>query len=448
MSTAIRIIKAEHIGIWRILNALEEILAETSRSGARPNERLLEAILHYIESYTDRVHHPKEDDYLFVALRQRVPQAVPIIEKLEREHEEGPGHVRAMREALAICRQGSGPEGVERLKQVAGDYIRFQREHISLEESKLLPLAREHLTEEDWAPIDEAFQRNDDPLFGEQVREEFRDLRSRIASYAPEPMGLGLQGDYARRPPRVGPPARETSPQTVLKVEGVSSHYGPITALSDLNLEVGSGQIVALVGANGAGKTTLLRTISGLQPASSGRILYRGEDITHLPPARRVSMGIAQVPEGRQLFGPMSVEDNLLLGAYTRSRGNGQLEDLERMYEMFPILREKRRLPAATLSGGQQQMVAIARALMARPRLLLLDEPSMGLAPLLVAEIFDTVVRLKEEGITIFLVEQNAAAALAIADQGYVLETGRVVKSGAGQALRADEDVQRAYLGM
>lgn len=237
--------------------------------------------------------------------------------------------------------------------------------------------------------------------------------------------------------------------QPMFRIDGLSTHYGPIQALRDISLEVHAGQIVALVGANGAGKTTLLRTISGLQKASGGRLLYEGRDITGLPPAKRVSLGIAQVPEGRQVFGPMSVEDNMLLGGYTRPSGKALHADLERMYEMFPILREKRRLPAGTLSGGQQQMLAIARALMARPRLLLLDEPSMGLAPLIVADIFETIVRLKrEEGITIFLVEQNASAALAVADQGYVIETGSITMSGEGASLLNDENVKRAYLGM
>src|SRR5690606_37072807 len=200
----------------------------------------------------------------------------------------------------------------------------------------------------------------------------------------------------------------------VLRIESVAAHYGPIRALEDVSLTVNAGQIVALVGANGAGKTTLLRTLSGLRKASAGRVVYQGRDITTLRPAARVAQGIVQVPEGRQMFGPMSVEDNLLLGAHVRPRGKALQADLERMYEMFPILAEKRKLPSATLSGGQQQMLALARALMARPRMLLLDEPSMGLAPLIVAEIFRTIGRLRQEGITILLVEQNAAAALAI----------------------------------
>jgi branched-chain amino acid transport system ATP-binding protein len=201
-----------------------------------------------------------------------------------------------------------------------------------------------------------------------------------------------------------------------------------------------------LVGANGAGKTTLLRCISGVQPISRGTILFCGHDITRVLAEERVALGVAHVPEGRQMFGPMSVEDNLRLGAYCR---HGDVEsDLRRMFDLFPILHTKRHLPAGTLSGGQQQMLAIARALMSHPRLLLLDEPSMGLAPLLVEEIFSTIQLLKSNGTAIFLVEQNAYAALAIADRGYVLETGTVVMSDSGQALLTNDRVKSAYLGV
>ncbi|HEX2113531.1 MAG TPA: ABC transporter ATP-binding protein [Alphaproteobacteria bacterium] len=233
---------------------------------------------------------------------------------------------------------------------------------------------------------------------------------------------------------------------TLLEIAGLTSHYGRIQALKGIDLSVREGELLALVGANGAGKTTLLRTISGVQPATGGMIRFAGEDITRTKAARRVTLGIAQVPEGRQVFGPLSVEDNLMLGAYTRN--DGMEEDRDRIYAMFPALRQKRREPAGTLSGGQQQMLAIGRALMARPKLLLLDEPSMGLAPLLVAEIFETIRALKGAGTTIFLVEQNAHAALAIADRGYVLETGSIVLQDSGRALLQNERVREAYLGL
>jgi branched-chain amino acid transport system ATP-binding protein len=233
----------------------------------------------------------------------------------------------------------------------------------------------------------------------------------------------------------------------MLEVRALSSHYGRIQALAGIDLEVAEGELVALVGANGAGKSTLLRVLSGVQPASAGSVRFLGEDITREAAERRVRRGIIQVPEGRQVFGPLSVEDNLRLGAYTRTRAESDAE-LARVYAMFPVLQERRRQAAGLLSGGQQQMLAMGRALMAKPRLLLLDEPSMGLAPRLVTEIFAKVRALKEARTTIFLVDQNARAALSVADRGYVLETGRVVLGGAGAALLANERVKEAYLGM
>jgi len=233
----------------------------------------------------------------------------------------------------------------------------------------------------------------------------------------------------------------------MLEVRGLTSHYGRIPALKGIDLDVREGELVALVGANGAGKTTLLRTLSGVQPATGGAVRFDGADITHAAPDRRVALGIIQVPEGRQVFAPLTVEDNLRLGAYRRG-GDAAAATLERIYTMFPRLRERRGNLAGTLSGGEQQMLAMGRAVMAHPRLLLLDEPSMGLAPRLVEDVFAYVRRLKGEGRTIFLVDQNARAALAVADRAYVLETGQVVLAGTGAELAADPQVQQAYLGL
>jgi branched-chain amino acid transport system ATP-binding protein len=236
--------------------------------------------------------------------------------------------------------------------------------------------------------------------------------------------------------------------EALLVVEGLASHYGPIRALSDVSLTVRQGELVAIVGANGAGKSTLLRSLSAVQPKSAGTVRFAGTDITRLPPHKVVAHGICHAPEGRQVFAPLSVEDNLRLGAYPHRRDRIWLErEIERVYEIFPILRERRTQLAGTLSGGQQQMLSIGRALLGRPRLLLLDEPSMGLAPLLVEEIFRVVQELNRAGVTVLLVEQNARAALRIAHHGYVLETGRVVMSASARELLADEAVRKAYLG-
>ena len=233
----------------------------------------------------------------------------------------------------------------------------------------------------------------------------------------------------------------------ILIVENLSVNYGKIEALRNLSLHIDEGEIVALIGANGAGKTTLLRTLSGLVTPRSGGIEYLGREITRLPSDRRVEAGIAQVPEGRGLFGTLTVEDNLLLGAYTRKDQKEIVRDLEEVYRRFPILKEKRKAYAGTLSGGQQQMVAVGRALMSRPRLLLLDEPSMGLAPVVVEEIFGTIMQLRASGTTLFLVEQNAHLALAHSDRTYVLENGCIVREGPSRELLDDESVKEAYLG-
>jgi branched-chain amino acid transport system ATP-binding protein len=233
----------------------------------------------------------------------------------------------------------------------------------------------------------------------------------------------------------------------VLAVEGLVSTYGRMRVLREVSLEVPEGEIVALVGSNGAGKTTLLRAISGVQPISAGRILYSGEAIEREPAHLRVARGIAHVPEARQVFSPLSVADNLRLGAYRR-RDGAISADLERIYSLFPALWERRRTGAGNLSGGEQQMLAIGRALMGRPRLMLLDEPSMGLAPVLVDQVMEVVLALKADGVTVLLVEQNAVAALSIADRGYLIETGAIVHRGNGRDLLDDPKVRATYLGV
>ncbi|SET78737.1 ABC transporter ATP-binding protein [Paracoccus homiensis] len=233
----------------------------------------------------------------------------------------------------------------------------------------------------------------------------------------------------------------------MLTVEGLRSRYGRIEVLHGLDLQVDSGEIVTVVGANGAGKTTLLKCLSGTQPVSDGKITFRGDNLGVVPAHGRLKRGLAQSPEGRQIFTNLSVEENLRLGAFlfTDTRVD---QDMAEAFAMFPILKEKRNLAAGGLSGGQQQMLAIARALMGRPKCLLLDEPSMGLAPLLVAQIFEVVTSLRTRGVTVLLVEQNAFGALKIADRGYVMETGRITIEGAADELIADPRIREAYLGL
>jgi branched-chain amino acid transport system ATP-binding protein len=232
----------------------------------------------------------------------------------------------------------------------------------------------------------------------------------------------------------------------MLEVENLQVFYGEIHALKGISIQVGEGEIVALLGNNGAGKTTTLKTISGLLRPRTGQILLEGQPIHELPPHEIVSLGVAHAPEGRRIFNRLTVVENLEMGAYLRS-DEGIGEDIERVFRLFPRLRERRTQVAGTLSGGEQQMLAIGRAIMARPRILLLDEPSMGLAPILVEQIFQTIEEINRQGTTILLVEQNAAIALSVAHRGYVLETGSVVLRGTAADLQEHPDVKRAYLG-
>jgi branched-chain amino acid transport system ATP-binding protein len=436
---SLRIITEEHQNLWRIASTIDQV-ADEMEAGSKVDPDFFNAIFDYIEQFMDACHHAKEDEYLFPVLRLRSPDAATVIDRLQVEHRNGPAVLKSLREQLAASAAGAldNPAFAQALRI----YTQSLKAHIRTEEKDVMPLAREFLTADDWAGIDQAFLDNSDPLFGDQAAVEFRQLFHRIASLAPESIGLGAHSAGVLQSS-----AASVRGEVLLSVSGLESCYGRIKALKGIDLEVHKGELVALVGANGAGKTTFLRTLSGVQPSSAGTIKFAGDDISKLRSDLRMRLGICQSPEGRQVFGPLTIEDNLRLGAYTQPKQQ-VAGDMEKVFSMFPILKEKRNLPAGTLSGGQQQMLAIGRALMGRPKLLLLDEPSMGLAPLLVQEVFNVIKSLKAQGITILLVEQNAFAALAIADRGYVLETGNVTLTGTGQELISNEQVRAAYLGM
>ena len=234
---------------------------------------------------------------------------------------------------------------------------------------------------------------------------------------------------------------------SMLKVENLSVHYGMIQAVRDVSFEVNEGEVVSLIGANGAGKTTILRTLSGLVRPSSGRIEFLGQEIQKTPAQKIVASGLSQVPEGRHVFPGLTVLENLEMGAFLKKNREENQANLKKVFSRFPRLEERKNQDAATLSGGEQQMLAMGRALMSTPKLLLLDEPSMGLAPIFIQEIFDIIQDIQKQGTTVLLIEQNANKALAIADRGYVLETGKVVLSGTGKELLASEEVRKAYLG-
>lgn len=233
----------------------------------------------------------------------------------------------------------------------------------------------------------------------------------------------------------------------MLSVENLNVYYGAIHALHDISFHVDTGEIVTLIGANGAGKTSILQSISALIPRRSGTITFDGKELSHIPAHRLISMGLTQVPEGRRVFATMTVMENLEMGAYTRRSRTEMQQDLEMIFAHFPRLKERMKQYAGTLSGGEQQMLAMGRALMSHPKLLMMDEPSMGLSPILVQEIFSIIQEINKSGTTVLLVEQNAHMALSIANRAYVLETGKIIKEGAAEALLSDDDVRRAYLG-
>ncbi|MBP6484439.1 MAG: ATP-binding cassette domain-containing protein [Rhodoferax sp.] len=433
---AIQIIQEEHGKLWRLATTINTVADEIDAGGALTPD-FFEAVFDYVEGFVDQSHHPKEDKYLFRLLRQRTHQADQLLTQLEDNHRDGPDELKRLRQSLALARQGEQSQFTTALRS----FTEGLKKHIRTEERELIPLAKSVLTPADWDEINTAFLDNKDPLFGEHAKEEYRELYHRIATLAPESVGLGGQGSGELKA------AVPLQADLLLKVRSLESSYGRIKALKGIDFEVNRGETVALVGANGAGKTTFLRALSGVQPMDVGTLQFDGRDISKLRSDLRMRAGICHSPEGRQVFGPLSIEDNLRLGAYTQPK-HQVAGDLEKIFTMFPVLKEKRLLPAGTLSGGQQQMLAIGRALMGRPRLLLLDEPSMGLAPLLVEEVFNVIKTLKAEGMTIILAEQNAFAALAIADRGYVMETGTITLSGTGQELISNEQVRAAYLGM
>jgi branched-chain amino acid transport system ATP-binding protein len=235
----------------------------------------------------------------------------------------------------------------------------------------------------------------------------------------------------------------------MLKLRNVQSYYGNIQALKDISLDVKEGEIITLIGANGAGKSTTLMTLCGVVPARQGQIFFEGQDITAMAPEKIVALGISQVPEGRRIFPYLTVTENLDMGTFLRKDPKGIKQDMDHIFELFPILAERRNQPGGTLSGGEQQMLAISRALMSKPKLLLLDEPSLGLAPIIITRIFEIIKRInKESNTTILLVEQNANLALKVADRGYVMETGSITMTDTGKNLLANEDVKKAYLGI
>ena len=440
---ALAVIEAEHRNMRRVASALSALAKRLAAAPSADDLHTVALIADYLDAFPARYHHPKESNLLFAQIRRRTGEGAEALDRLDGEHMTCPLQVARIR-ALAASVSANDQAGIAGLIEESISFGATLEAHMRLEEEVALPLARRVLLGDDWATIDAAFAAHRDPLGDPRADGDVALLRARITQLLPAPEGVGGHSEtVVTRLPRRGLDAAGP----LLEVSGLVSRYGRIEALRGVDVKVGFGELVALVGANGAGKTTLLRCISGVRPAAAGAIRFDGEDVTRWPSAARVRAGVAQAPEGRQVFAPMSVEDNLKLGACTRPARECR-DSLAEVYELFPILRERRSQAAVTLSGGQQQMLALGRAMMAKPKLLLLDEPSMGLAPLVVEEIFRIVRMLKEAGVTILMVEQNARAALAIADHAYVLETGRATIEGLGAELLANGDVRRAYLGV
>ncbi|MFD1624108.1 ATP-binding cassette domain-containing protein [Azospirillum griseum] len=440
---ALAIIAAEHRNMRLVAGALS-VLGDRFATGSADEASLhtVELVADYFEAYGDHCHHARETDVLFARMRARSDQGTAMLDRLDQEHQGAHRHLARLRHFA------SNPNryDVKNLTDLAAEIRHFRQhldDHLRVEEEDCFPLASAVLTAEDWTAIDAAFAARSDPLDHADPAETVALLRARITQLLPSPEGFGARTDHA--PIALKPPSAPG--EALLAVDGLTSAYSRIQVLHGVSIQVAAGQLVALVGANGAGKTTLLRCISGVQPVTAGSVRMQGKPITDARPDARVRAGLCQVPEGRHVFAPMTIEDNLRMGAYTRPTDEIR-ERLEEVFTLFPILRERRDQPAGVLSGGQQQMVALGRALMGKPTLLLLDEPSMGLAPLIVADIFRIVRMLRDAGMTILLVEQNARAALSIADHAYVMESGRIALQGPGRDLLKNDEVRRAYLGM
>ena len=438
MTEAAQIIRDPHRGMSRLANVLSILSHRFRAPVAQPCTELLGAMFDYVTQHIEPMHRPIARAHRHRAKRMPDTQSGVFADACEHENAANPTPSRALRERLDRLKKASrGTLGT--FCTLLKSHTKLMQQRIVREWALLFAATRSARSDTQWEQLNAATETEQDSASRAAAHRQLGALISQIDESTP-----------MRTEPQLQPAAKVSAPSdtTLLEIRGLYSHYGRIAALHGASLTVRTGRLVALVGANGAGKTTLLRTISGVQKATGGSIFFDGRDITKLRADKRVRLGICQVPEGRQVFGPLSVADNLRLGAFTGNDEKYIAKDLRRMYETFPILHEKAHEPAGTLSGGQQQMLAIARALMGQPRLLLLDEPSMGLAPLLVEEIFRTIENLRRQSITILLVEQNAQAALAIADDAYVMEMGKIVIAGSGRELLADERVREAYLGV
>ncbi len=434
MNGAIRVIIAEHGGIWRVLDILEQLQRQMNMEDIAPDAELIGAILDYLKSFSHRIHQDGNDILLHQLLRERVPEAEALLSRQTEDHVVGAVRIAELRGLLDRCVR-EYPQGRDLFSKQLSRFIFALRKHIKREEGIVVPLAREHLHEEDWLALVSSRDQDDDPLFGSQVRAEFSALRERIAQMTPE----GISGL------RVAEPSadRQKDHPPLIRLDEISCQFDESVALNKVSLEINQGEIVSITGGDGSGKTSLFKTICGLENLASGSVYFSGLDISRMPADKRIYTGIVHVPEGRQVFGPMSVEDNILLGSYSRKMDASVYSDLESLYDLVPVLRQKRNMMAGSLNQGEQQLLAIARGLMAKPKLLLIDEPYSGLAPDQVGDISRIIRRLKKEGVTLIITEPKSGFASEIADRQLFMRSGEIVdQENSARGVSADSDLE------
>lgn len=433
MNGAIRVIIAEHGGIWRVLDILEQLQRQMNMEDQAPDAELIHTILDYLQSFSHRIHLDGKDILLHQLLRERVPEAEALLSRQTEDHLIGAVRIAELRGLLDRC-AANYPEGRDLFSKQLSRFIFALRKHIKREEGIVVPLAREHLLEADWLALVSSRDQDDDPLFGRQVREEFSALREKISQMTPESI-IGHN-------PAVSKPAPIMGNDTLLKVDGASCQFEESIALEGVSFEVESGDIVAVMGEDGSGKSSLFKAICGLQELSSGSVTFSGLDISRMPADKRVYAGIVHVPEGRQVFGPMSIEDNILLGCYSRKMDASVYSDLEVIYEGFPLLRKQRHQMAGSISAGEQQLLAMARGLMAKPKLLLIDEPYSDLSPDMVKEVSSVIRRAKKDGITLMLSERKRGFASELANRHFEMRKGILLDVEKAKAQSADADLE------
>lgn len=416
MNGAIRVIIAEHGGIWRVLDILEQLQRQMNMEDQAPDAELIHTILDYLQSFSHRIHPDGKDILLHQLLRERVPEAEALLSRQSEDHVVGAVRIAELRGLLDRC-AANYPEGRDLFSKQLSRFIFALRKHIKREEGIVVPLAREHLLETDWLALVSSRDQEDDPLFGRQVRDQFSALREKIFQMTPDNI-------IGHNPVPAQSVLENEDEKVLLKLDGISCQFEDSIALQSVSFEIYSGDVVAVVGEDGSGKSSLFKTICGLEVPTAGCITFSGLDISRMPADKRVYSGIVHVPEGRQVFGPMSVEDNILLGCYSRKMDASVYSDLEVIYEGFPLLRKQRHKMAGSLTTGEQQLLAMARGLIAKPKLMLIDEPYSDLPPDMVTEVSRIIRCMGKDGMTLIISERRKGFASELANRHFQMNTG------------------------